>query len=170
MKFYWKGIREYVRTYVETCPRCRASKAIYFARLFADCVVRYHDLPTTIVSDRDPHFVSEFWRLFCRQLGIKRALSSAWHPQTGGQTERANRTIEQMLRTYIQRREEEWPDLLPALELAYNRTSHSATDLSPFEAVRAKHFVFFDLQDRLRQHMLRPRGDPSCEACADETN
>ncbi|KAL8273036.1 hypothetical protein Esti_003089 [Eimeria stiedai] len=60
---------------------------------------------------------------------------SAWHPQTDGQTERANCTIEQMLRTYIQSPEEEWPDLLPALELAYNCINHSATGLSPFEGI-----------------------------------
>ncbi|KAL8276028.1 hypothetical protein Esti_000144 [Eimeria stiedai] len=65
----------------------------------------------------------------------KRALSSAWHPRTDGQMERTNRTVGQMLRTYIQSREEEWPDLLPALELACNCTRHSATGLSPFEVM-----------------------------------
>ncbi|KAL8270024.1 hypothetical protein Esti_006057 [Eimeria stiedai] len=57
-------------------------------------------------------------------FGIKWALSSAWHSSTDGQTERANDRA--MLRTYIQSREEEWPDHLPALELAHDRTSHSA--------------------------------------------
>lgn len=196
-RFYWKGMREYTKLYVETCPRCRASKAISqkpagllqslsipsrrwstisldfivglpvsqegydailsvvdslskmahfiptssglstadFVCLFADRVVRYHGLPSTIISDRDSRFVSEFWRLFCQRFGMKRALSSAWHPQSDGQTERVNRTIEQMMRTYIQSREEDWPKLLPALELAYNCTPHSATGLSPFEVM-----------------------------------
>ena len=190
-------MREYVRTYVETCPRCRASKslslkpagllcplsipsrrwstisldfivglpitseghdsilsvidslskmahfipttatisAIDFVQLFVDRVVRYHGIPRIIVSDRDPKFVSEFWKEFCQRFCIKRALSTAWHPQTDGQTERLNRTIEQMLRTYIQSREEEWSQLLPALELAYNCTPHSSTGLSPFEVM-----------------------------------
>ena len=196
-RFYWKGMREYVKLYVETCSRCKASKSLSLkpagllqplsipsrrwstismdfvvglpvtkegfdsilsvidslskmahfipttssltaadlVLLFADRVVRYHGLPSTIVSDRDPKFVSEFWHQFCRRFAIRRALSTAWHPQTDGQTERLNRTIEQMLRTYIQSREEEWPHLLPALELAYNCTPHSATGLSPFEVM-----------------------------------
>ncbi|KAL8272929.1 hypothetical protein Esti_003097 [Eimeria stiedai] len=68
-----------------------------------------------------------------------------WHPQTDGQTERANCTIEQMLCTYIQSPEEEWPDLLPALQLAYTCTSRSATGLSPFELM-------------LGENPLRPQG------------
>ena len=214
LRFYWKGIRAYTATYVETCPRCRASKTVSqkpagllqslsipsrrwttisldfilgfpkshegydailtvvdslskmahfiptttsltaagFVQLFADRIVRYHGLPQIIISDRDPRFVSEFWRLFCQRFGIKRALSSAWHPQTDGQTERANRTIEQMLRTYIQSREEDWPALLPALELAYNCASHSATGLSPFEVMIGENPIRtqdLDLVDRL---------------------
>ncbi|KAL8274914.1 hypothetical protein Esti_001114 [Eimeria stiedai] len=72
---------------------------------------------------------ADFIRLFADRL------VGAWQPQTDGQMERANRTIEQMLRAYIQSREEEWPYLLPALELAYNCTSHSATGLSFFEVM-----------------------------------
>ncbi|CDI86680.1 Polyprotein, related [Eimeria praecox] len=62
-------------------------------------------------------------------------MSSAYHPQTDGQTERVNRTLEQTLRTYIQTDESEWERFLPALELAYNTTSHSSTELSPFEVM-----------------------------------
>ncbi|CDJ64774.1 OSJNBa0059H15.7 protein, related [Eimeria necatrix] len=62
-------------------------------------------------------------------------MSSSYRPQSGGQTERVNRTLEQMLRTYIKPDEREWERLLPALELAYNTTSHSSTELSPFEVM-----------------------------------
>ena len=196
-RFYWKGMREYVQLYVDTCPKCKASKSLSLkpagllqpltvpsrrwsiismdfitglpvspdgydtifsvvdslskmahfiptsssintldlVSLFADRIVRYHGLPSTIISDRDTKFASDFWGHFCKRFAIKRALSTAWHPQTDGQTERVNRTIEQMLRTYIQSREEEWPSLLPALELAYNCTPHSATGLLPFEVM-----------------------------------
>ncbi|KAL8424747.1 hypothetical protein Efla_001336 [Eimeria flavescens] len=91
-----------------------------------------------IVLGRDPRFVSEFWRLFARHFGIKRASSSAWHPHKDEQTERFNRTSEQVLRTYIQSRKEEWPEPFPALKLAYNCTSHSATGLSAFEVMLAE--------------------------------
>ena len=193
--YYWKGIKAYTQLYVETCVKCKASKALsqrtagllqclrlpsrrwsnismdfitdlpktqdgkdgilsvvdYLSKmahfiplsmkasaadvveLFADRVVRYHGFPQRIVTDRDPRFTSAMWEAFCAKFGIKNARSTAFHPQTDGQTERVNRTIEQMLRTYIQSQQDEWPRLLPALELAYNCASHSSTGLSPFE-------------------------------------
>ena len=103
--------------------------------LLADRLIRYHGFPDVLISDRDPRFQSDVWQQLCKRFNIKRALSSPYHPQTDGQTERLNRTLEQMLRTYIQSDEREWESLLPALELAYNTTSHSATELSPFEVM-----------------------------------
>lgn len=101
--------------------------------LLADRLIRYHGFPDVLVSDRDPRFTSEVWTQLCKRFDIKRALSSAYHPQSDGQTERLNQTLEQMLRTYIQADERAWERLLPALELAYNCTSHSSTEHSPFE-------------------------------------
>ncbi|KAL8451264.1 hypothetical protein Emag_002821 [Eimeria magna] len=104
-------------------------------QLLAGRLVRYHGLPKVLLSDRDPHFTAELWRLMCERFDIKRALSSSWRPQTDGQTERVHRTLEQTLRTYIQYDESAWEDLLPAVELAYNCTTHSSTGLSPFEVM-----------------------------------
>ncbi|CDJ30941.1 uncharacterized protein EMH_0062590 [Eimeria mitis] len=103
--------------------------------ILADRLVRYHGFPDVLISDRDPRFQSQMWQLLCQRFHIKRAMSSSYHPQTDGQTERLNRTLEQMLRTYVQTDESEWERLLPALELAYNTTSHSSTELSPFEVM-----------------------------------
>lgn len=103
--------------------------------LLADRLVRYHGLPRVLVSDRDVRFVSEIWRRFCEKFKIKQAMSSAWHPQTDGQTERVHRTLEQILRTYIQHDEAQWELLLPAVELAYNCTVHSSTGMTPFEVM-----------------------------------
>lgn len=103
--------------------------------LLADRLIRYHGFPDVLISDRDPRFQSLVWEQLCHRFRIKRAMSSAYHPQSHGQTERVNRTLEQMLRTYIQSDEREWERLLPALELAYNTTSHSSTELSPFEVM-----------------------------------
>ena len=103
--------------------------------LLADRLVRYRGLPSTLISDRDVRFVSELWKLFCERFKIKRALSSAWHPQSDGQTERAHRTLEQILRCYIQSDEQQWENLLPAAELAYNCTVHNSTGLTPFEVM-----------------------------------
>ncbi|CDJ51180.1 hypothetical protein EBH_0039800 [Eimeria brunetti] len=101
--------------------------------LLADRLIRYHGFPDVLVSDGDPRFQSEVWSQLCSRFNITRAISSSYQRQTDGQTERVNRTLEQMLRTYIQADEREWEGLLPALELAYNTTSHSSTELSPFE-------------------------------------
>ena len=101
--------------------------------LLADRLVRYHGLPSVLVSDRDPSFVSELWELSCKRVQIKHALASAWHPQAGGQTEREYRTIEQVLRTYIQSDESACDDRLPEAELSYNCTVHNRTGLTPFE-------------------------------------
>ncbi|CDI76259.1 Similar to Transposon MAGGYgagandpolgenehomologues, related [Eimeria praecox] len=103
--------------------------------VLADRLIRYHGLPEALISDRDPRSQSGLWQQLCARLNIKRALSSSYHPQSDGQTERVHRTLEQMLRTYIQSDEREWERLLPALELAYNTTSHSSTEHSPFEVM-----------------------------------
>ena len=99
--------------------------------VLADRLIRYHGLPEALIWDRDPRFQSDLWQQVCTRFNIKRALSSSYHPQSDGQTERVNRTLEQMLRTYIHSDEREWERLLPALELAYNTTSHSSTELPP---------------------------------------
>lgn len=112
-----------------------SSSATEVLDLLANFVVRYHGIPRRIVSDRDPRFQSEVWRALCQRFAITQAMSTANHPQTDGQTERLTRTLEQMIRTYIQADDSEWEDLLPALELAYNSTPHSSTQLSPFEVM-----------------------------------
>lgn len=116
-------------------PTTTTASAADVVALLADRLVRYHGLPSVLISDRDPRFVAEVWELFCKRFAIKRALSSSWHPQTDGQTERVHRTLEQVLRTYIQSDETAWEDLLPATELAYNCTVHNSTGLTPFEVM-----------------------------------
>ena len=124
---------DYLSKMAHFVPLSMRASAADIVELFADRIIRYHGFPQRITTDRDPRFTSAFWEAFCARFGIKRAMSTAFHPQTDGQTERVNRTIEQMLRTYIQSQQEEWPLLLPAQELAYNCASHSSTGLSPFE-------------------------------------
>ncbi|CDJ47222.1 hypothetical protein EBH_0071610 [Eimeria brunetti] len=111
----------------------KSHSAVDTVELLADRLIRYHGFPDVLVSDRDPRFQSEVWSQLCSRFNITRAMSSSYNPQTDGQTERVNRTLEQMLRTYIQADEREWEGLLPALELACNTASHSSTALSPFE-------------------------------------
>jgi transposase InsO family protein len=99
-------------------------------------VWRLHGLPSTIVSDRGPQFASRVWKELCRLLGIKVKLSTAYHPQTDGQSERANREMERYLRTFVSFEQDDWVRLLPAAEFAANAASSEATKLSPFEVTR----------------------------------
>jgi len=84
------------------------------------------------LSDRDPRFTAHFWRAFWSQLGTTLTMSTAYHPQTDGQTERANRTLEEMLRSRINFRQTDWDEHLAAAELAINNSVQSSTGFSPF--------------------------------------
>ena len=88
-----------------------------------------------MVSDRGTHFVSRFWERLWELCGTKLARSTAYHPATNGQTERTNQTLEQYLRCFVSYRQDDWADLLPAAELAYNASEHSSLGCSPFEAL-----------------------------------
>lgn len=103
------------------------------ARLFLK-IVSLHGIPDQIVSDRDPRFTSHFWQSLWKQLGIKLALSSAYHAQTDGQTERTNRTLEHILRPYCTYNQDNWTSLLPMAEFAFNNTPSATTSISPFFA------------------------------------
>jgi len=102
------------------------------ARLFFDHVVRLHGVPESLVSDRDPRFTSLFWRALWQQLGTGLLMSTAFHPQTDGQTERQNRTLEETLRAYVGYHQDDWDQHLTAAELAYNTSLHASTGFSPF--------------------------------------
>nr|GAT56033.1 predicted protein [Mycena chlorophos] len=110
--------------------RMRASE---LARVYVREIVRLHGLPESIVSDRDPKFTSAFWREVHRILGAKLLMSTAFHPQTDGATERANRTIAQILRAMISPDQKDWEGALPMTEFAINASVRAATGYSPFD-------------------------------------
>ena len=88
-----------------------------------------------IICDRDPKFTSVFWQSLFKQLQTKLNISSAYHPQTDGQTERTHRTIEQILRSFTLKHQNAWLDVLPLAEFSYNNSCHTSTSFSPFETV-----------------------------------
>ncbi len=98
-----------------------------------DHVFRIHGLPRDVVSDRGPQFVSKFWREFCHLLGATVSLSSGFHPQSNGQTERANQDLERMLRCLVSQNPSSWSQQLSWVEYAHNSLPVSATGQSPFE-------------------------------------
>ena len=104
------------------------------ARLLRDNVWKLHGLPESVVSDRGPQFAAELTKELNKMLGIKTKLSTAFHPQTDGQTERMNQELEQYLQFFIENRQKDWPEWLVAAEFAINNKVHMATKVLPFMA------------------------------------
>jgi len=104
------------------------------AVIFTWEIWKFHGLPTDIVSDRDSRFTSEVWKGFLRLSGIRPRMSMAFHPQTDGQTERLNQTIEAYLRAFVSKEQDDWIRLLPMAEFAYNNSVTTGNGMSPFYA------------------------------------
>ena len=114
--------------------RKEGKAATDLAVIFAKEVWRHHGLPTDIVSDRDSRFTSEVWKEFLRLSEIRPRMSTAFHPQTDGQTERLNQTIEAYLRAFVQHEQDDWVSLLPMAEFAYNNSVTAGNGMTPFYA------------------------------------
>jgi transposase InsO family protein len=97
------------------------------ALLFLKEVWKHHGTPRVVVSDRGPQLVAGFMRELYKLLGIKLAMSMAYHPQTDGQTEHINQVLEGYLCTFTSRRQDDWDNLLPTGEFQYNNSKHSST-------------------------------------------
>lgn len=114
-------------------PTNKNVDALTTASLYHSYVYRHYGLPDRIISDRGPQFASHVFQTMCRRLGITSKLSTAYHPQTDGQTERVNQEIEAYLRIYCSHAPHTWVEALPDLEYAHNSQAHSVTKLAPFE-------------------------------------
>ncbi|GJZ44771.1 ty3-gypsy retrotransposon protein [Tanacetum coccineum] len=108
---------------------------VQVAEIFVKDVVKIHGIPTSIISDRDPLFMSSFWKELFRLQGTTLSTSSAYHPQTDGQTEVLNRCLEDYLRAFVADAPRSWVSFLPWAEYSYNTAFHSAIKMTPFEAV-----------------------------------
>ena len=95
----------------------------------------YHGLPRRIIFDRDSKFTSNFWRAIFEATGTQLSFSTAYHPQTDGQTERVNQIIEDMLRAYCMREPAKWTRYLYLIEFAYNASYQKSIGMSPFKAL-----------------------------------
>eukprot|EP00253_Pinus_taeda_P019879 PITA_19879 len=110
-------------------------RAAQIAHIFMQNVFKLHGLPKTIISDRDVKFTSAFWKTLFAELGTQLNFSTAYHPQTDGQTERVNQMVEDMLRAYVMQQPTRWEDYLHLVEFAYNNGYHTSTQMSPFEVM-----------------------------------
>lgn len=117
---------------VHLVPSRTNYNASQLAELMFEHVYKLHGLPKNIISDRDVLFTSIFWKHLHRLIGTKLRLSSAYHPQSDGSTERANRTITQMLRQCVHSNQKDWVAKLPAIEFAINSARSESTGFAPF--------------------------------------
>jgi transposase InsO family protein len=162
--------------YSHFIPLRRPYTAFSVATAFLDNVVKLHGVPASIVSDRDRVFTSTFWRQLFKVVGTKLSYSTAYHPQTDGQSERVNQCLEQYLRCAAHDSPTKWRKWLPMAEFWYNSSFHTSLGCSPFQAlygvepnfgampnlgsatgtaitdVAAERQAF---QDLLREHLLR---------------
>ena len=132
---------------------CRLTKRAHFfaitnefsakdlAKIMHERIYPLHGLPLQIISDRGTQFAAELFQEWCSLLGIQSAMSTAYHPQTDGQTERVNQTLEQYLRHYCMYQQDNWSQLLPIAEFAYNNAPSATTGVSPFFANKGYHLL-----------------------------
>ena len=102
------------------------------AKKFLQEIWRLHGVPEQIVSDHDSKFMSSFWQSLLALLAIRPGMSTAFHPQTDGQMEQVNQSLEQYLRMFCNYDQDDWYELLPLAEYAYNNSITSITEFTPF--------------------------------------
>ena len=105
------------------------------AQIYIDEIVTRHGVPISIIFDRDSRFTSQFWQSLQRALGSRLDWSTAYHPQTDGQSERIIQTLEDMLRACVIEFGGSWDSHLPLVEFSYNNSYHSSIQCAPFEAL-----------------------------------
>jgi hypothetical protein len=120
--------------YAHFIPLPRKYDALYLSKVFTREILTKRGLPKSIISDRDKILARNFWGELLKSLNITRKLSTAYHPETDGQTERINQTLEQYLRIYTNDEQKNWVTLLPQAEFVYNNTKQETIGMSPFMA------------------------------------
>ena len=106
-----------------------------FYKLYTLEIVRLHGVPVSIVLDRDPMFTTHFWKSFQKAMGTKLMMSTAFHPQTDGQSERTIQVLEDMLRAFVLDFKGSWEEHLPLVEFAYNNSYQASIQMAPYEAL-----------------------------------
>jgi hypothetical protein len=143
---------------IKIAPTTASVTAPEVAQLYVDNVIRHgFGVPTSLVSDRDVLFTSHFWRALQEKLGTALAMSTAHHPETDGQTERANKTLKEMLRSCVSARRDDWDERLAMVEFAYNDSVNASTGFSPFYLNLGRH-------PRVPWDLERPSAAGSSEA------
>jgi transposase InsO family protein len=106
-----------------------------YAEIYLDQIVHLHGVPKTIISDRGAQFIARFWEQLQHALGTKLIRSSAYHPQTDGQTERVNQILEDMFRACVLQYDKSWDKYLSLAEFSYNNSLSNQSQNGPFRSV-----------------------------------
>ena len=114
-------------------PCCEDMGAEAIAELFKERVFPYTGIPTRLISDRDTRFTLSWFRELCRMLGVTQNLSTAYHPQTDGQSERTNQTMEGLLRIFCNHQANDWAEWLPVMQYIINSRPSSTTRKVPYK-------------------------------------
>ncbi|GJZ97695.1 reverse transcriptase domain-containing protein [Tanacetum coccineum] len=109
-------------------------------RVYIKEIVSWHDVPISIISDRDSNFTSRFWRSLESALGTQLDMSTAYHPETDGQSERTIQTLEDMLRACVIDFGKGWERHLPLVEFSYNNSYHASIKAAQFEALYGRKY------------------------------
>nr|GEZ90347.1 putative reverse transcriptase domain-containing protein [Tanacetum cinerariifolium] len=124
------------------------------ARLYLNEIVARHGVPISIISDRDSRFTSRFWQSMQEALGTRLDVSTTYHPQTDGQSERTIQTLKDMLRAYVLAFEGSWDVHLPLVEFSYNNSYHSSVRCATFEALYGRKcrspIMWTEIKNRLK--------------------
>ncbi|GJS45630.1 putative reverse transcriptase domain-containing protein [Tanacetum coccineum] len=125
------------------------------ARMYLKEVVTRYEIPILIIYDRDPRFASNFWRSLQKALGTNLDMSTTYHPQTDGQSERTIQTLKDMLRAYVIEFGKGWVNHLPLVKFSYNNSYHASIKAAPFEALygrKCRSPVFQATRDRQKSY------------------
>ena len=106
-----------------------------FCQLYIQDIVRLHEVPVSIMSDRDPRFTVHFWKSFQKAMGTRLTMSTTFHPQTDGQSERTIQVLEDMLRACVLDHKGSWEEHLPLVEFTYNNSYQASIQMAPNEAL-----------------------------------
>ncbi|KAG8493251.1 hypothetical protein CXB51_010731 [Gossypium anomalum] len=149
--YWWSGMKRDIFEFVSRCLICQQVKAEHqsahfipvrmdysldkLAELYISEIFRLHGVPVSIISDKDPRFTSRFWDKLQEALGTQLYFSTAFHPQTDGQSECVIQVLEDMLRCCILEFEGNWERYLPLIEFADNNSYQSSIKMAPYEAL-----------------------------------
>ena len=106
-----------------------------FYRLYIREIVRLHGVPVSIVLDRDRRFTTHFWKSFQKAIGTRLTMSTAFHPQSDGQSERTIQVLEDMLRACVLDHKGSWEEHFPLVEFTYNNSYQASIQMTPYESL-----------------------------------